>query len=156
MKGIVIYYSYHNNTRNIAKKIAKAKNYDLLELSPVIPFTTDYQKLVSDEERKMDLRETVQINPIEIDFNQYDAIVLGTPVWWYTLTSPMRTFLRSYDLSSIKKIDAFATNGGWVGHTKEEFSEYVKLNSFLDCTFKGNTHDLKISEAKLEQWIRQL
>ena len=41
----------------------------------------------------------------------YDVIVLGTPVWWYTFAPAVKTFLESNDFSQ-KTIFPFATNGG--------------------------------------------
>ena len=51
-KGIIIYYSYGGNTKQIANMIKDQTNFELLELTPKVPYTTNYQQLVDDEEKK--------------------------------------------------------------------------------------------------------
>ena len=39
------------------------------------------------------------IKPINIDLSQYDTIILGTPVWWYTFAPAVKTFIESNNLA---------------------------------------------------------
>lgn len=110
-KMLVVYYSYGGNTEQIVNMIQKQKNCDVLKLEPLVPYTNDYQTLVDEEESKMEQEEVVELKPYEIDLSKYSKIVLGTPVWWYTIAPVIRTFLKQNDLSG-KKIIPFATNGG--------------------------------------------
>jgi multimeric flavodoxin WrbA len=41
----------------------------------------------------------------------YDTVIVGTPVWAGTMSSPVRTFIHAYG-DRIKKIGCFATRGG--------------------------------------------
>ena len=59
---------------------------------------------------------------MDVDLAQFDTIIFGTPVWWYTFAPAMHTFLKNTDLSR-KTIYPFATNGGWIGHTFEDFAK---------------------------------
>ena len=111
MKSIIIYYSYGGNTRIIAEAIHEQKGYDMVEIKPVIPYTNDYQKLVDEEENKMHQEEMVEIEPININLSDYDTIILGTPVWWYTFAPIVHTFLTKYDLTN-KKVMPVITNSG--------------------------------------------
>lgn len=72
----------------------------------------------------------VEIEPINVDLNSYNVIILGTPVWWYTMTPPVRAFLKKYDLSG-KVIIQFATNGGWLGTTLDDIKKYVPNLSLI-------------------------
>ena len=48
MKKIVVYYSYTGNTKKIANMIKEKLNCDCIELTPKIPFSTDYQTVVDE------------------------------------------------------------------------------------------------------------
>lgn len=122
MKTLIVYYSYTNNTEKVAKKIAELKKYDILKLEPLVDYSTDYQKVVDEEEAKMDSEEIVELKPINVDLNQYDRIILGTPVWLYTMAPVVRSFLSSNNLNG-KKVIAFITNGGWLGHTVNDIKK---------------------------------
>lgn len=155
MKSVIVYYSYGGNTRKIAQMIHDKKGYDLVEIKPVVPYTNDYQKLVDEEEGKMHQEEVVEIAPIP-DLSSYDKIILGTPVWWYTITPPIRTFLKEEGLAG-KTIVPFATNGGWIGTTFQDIQKYVPnsvVENPLNIPFNGD--HLALSEEELNNWIEKL
>lgn len=152
MKTLIVYYSYTNNTEKVAKRIAELKKYDILKLEPLVDYSTDYQKVVDEEEAKMDSEEIVELKPINVDLNQYDRIILGTPVWWYTMAPVVRSFLSSNNLNG-KKVIAFITNGGWIGHTVEDIKKYCEVESHINLKFNGD----KIQDEKsLSDWISSL
>ena len=98
----------------------------------------------------------VEIEPIHVDLSNYDTIILGTPVWWYTMTPPIRTFLKKYDLSG-KVIVPFATNGGWLGTTFDDIKKYSP-NSQVEnpISIKFNENDLVTSDVEISAWINSL
>lgn len=156
MRPIIIYYSYGGNTKRIAEDIHEKKGYDMVEIKPVVPYTSDYQKLVDLEESKMTQEELVEIEPINIDLSNYDTIILGTPVWWYTMTPPIRTFLKKYDLSG-KKIVPFATNGGWLGTTFDDIKKYTP-NSEVEkpISIKFNENTLVTNTEEINKWTNEI
>ena len=152
MKTLIVYYSYTNNTEKVAKRIAELKKYDILKLEPLVDYSTDYQKVVDEEEAKMDSEENVELKPINVDLNQYDRIILGTPVWWYTMAPVVRSFLSSNNLNG-KKVIAFITNGGWIGHTVEDIKKYCEIENYINLKFNSD----KIQDEKfLLDWIDNL
>lgn len=152
MKTLIVYYSYTNNTEKVAKRIAELKKYDILKLEPLVDYSTDYQKVVDEEEAKMDSEEIVELKPINVDLNQYDRIILGTPVWWYTMAPVVRSFLSSNNLNG-KKVIAFITNGGWLGHTVEDIKKYCEIENYINLKFNS---DKIQNEKSLSDWINSL
>ena len=152
MKTLIVYYSYTNNTEKVAKRIAELKKYDILKLEPLVDYSTDYQKVVDEEEAKMDSEEIVELKPINVDLNQYDRIILGTPVWWYTMAPVVRSFLSSNNLNG-KKVIAFITNGGWLGQTVNDIKKYCEVESYINLKFNG---DKIQNEKSLSDWINSL
>lgn len=156
MKSIIIYYSYGGNTKRIANMIHEKKGYDMVEIKPVTSYTNNYQKLVDEEENKMHQEEVVEIEPIHVDLSNYDTIILGTPVWWYTMTPPIRAFLKNNDLSG-KVIVPFATNGGWLGRAFDDIKKYAPNSEIVnELSIKFNEDTLAISESELNDWIERL
>ncbi|HJA13286.1 MAG TPA: flavodoxin [Candidatus Mediterraneibacter merdipullorum] len=114
-KKLVAYFSASGVTADVARKIADAAGADLYEIRPAKPYTAadlDWTDKKS--------RSTLEMNDAacrpEIagdvgDMEQYDAIWLGFPIWWYVEPRIIDTFLESYDFSG-KKMIPFATSGG--------------------------------------------
>ena len=153
MKGLIVYYSYTGNTEQIANLIQEQTQYDILVLEPTKPYSDNYQQVVDEEETKIDQNEIITIKNINIDLNKYDKIILGTPVWWYTMAPVVRTFLETYDIKN-KQVSVFVTNGGWIGHTIKDIEHYIKIKQYINIKFNHNTLSTPLS--KIEDWINSL
>lgn len=159
MKTIVIYYRYGKHTKMIAERIKEKIGCEILEIQPKIPYSTDYQTVVDETEDNLESRKTPEIKDIEIDLNEYNKVILGTPVWWYTITPPIRTFLTKYDLSG-KTVIPFATNAGWLGSTFDEIKELCKSKVMNEMSIKFTTdhseNKLVTKEQEIENWINKI
>ena len=158
MKKLVVYHSYTGNTKRIAEMIQKQLNCDILELQPKVPFSTDYQEVVDEYQNNSISIKEVEINDLDLNLEIYDEIIIGTPVWWYTISPVVVTFLKKYDFSG-KKIYPYATNAGWLGHTFIDFKKLCSNSSVEDgmnIVFKSYSDQLVTSEDEIDKWIRNL
>lgn len=156
MKAIVIYYSYSGNTRCVAEKIGKAIGADLVEIRTVKPYTGSYNDVVNQGQREVNSGFLPKIQPIDLDLRQYDTVVLGTPVWWYTFAPAMNSFLHSIDLSG-KAVYPFATNGGWIGHTFKDFKTICKGAKVQDgLNIRFNEDKQLTSDMDIQKWIQPI
>ena len=149
----IVYYSYSNNTKKIVDEIIKSVKADVYEIKPIIPYPDDYELLVKQEEHKQGKEEVVEIEDLKINLKDYDTIILGTPVWWYTMSSPIRSFLKNNDFTG-KTIIPFATNGGWVGTTFEDIKKYAPgatIKNEMNIRFDGGK--LETSLVGITDWI---
>ncbi len=158
MKKIVVYYSYTGNTKKIANMIKEKLNCDILELTPKIPFSTDYQAVVDEYQNNSIQNKSVGINDIKIDLNEYDEIIIGTPVWWYTISPVVVTFLKNFNLDN-KTIIPFATNAGWLGKTFKDIEKLCpnsKIEKEMNIVFESYSDKLKTDEKEIDNWIDKL
>lgn len=158
MKKLVVYFSYTGNTKKIVQMIKEKLDCDILELSPVIPYSSNYQTVVDETKENLQTRETPKINDININLDNYEKIIIGTPVWWYTITPVIRTFLTKYDLSG-KIVYPFATNAGWLGHTFDEIEDLCpnsKIEKGMNIIFESYSSNLKTKEEAINEWINRL
>lgn len=156
MKAIVIYYSYGGNTRRVAEKIGKSIGADLAEIKTVRPYTGSYNDVVDQGQREANSGFLPEIQPMDVDLSQYDTIILGTPVWWYTFAPAMNSFLHSADLSG-KTVYPFATNGGWIGHTFRDFEDAchgASVQAGLNVRFNGDRQ--LTSDVDVQTWIQKI
>lgn len=158
MKKLVVYHSYTGNTKRIAEMIQKQLNCDILELQPKVPFSTDYQEVVDEYQNNSISNKEVEIKDIDLNLEAYDEIIIGTPVWWYTISPVVVTFLKKYDLSG-KKIYPYATNAGWLGHTFVDFKKLCPnsdVQTGMNIVFKSYSDQLVTSEDEIDKWIKDL
>lgn len=80
MKKAIVYYSYSGNTKSIVDMIKEKVDVDIFEIKPKEPYSNDYDEVVDlgqDEVNSNTLREIEDIN---INLDNYDTIILATPV----------------------------------------------------------------------------
>ena len=159
-KKLVVYYSYTGHTKMIAESIQKKTGCDILEIKPVVPYSTDYQTVVDEEQNNESAGKTPQIEKIDKDLSNYEEIIVGSPVWWYTIAPVIRTFLKENDLSG-KIIKPFATNAGWLGQTFKEIERLCpnsKVEKGMNIVFTEDYNDnqLVTSPDEIDNWIESL
>ncbi len=141
MKKLVVYYSFGGNTRTVARKIAKQIDADIAEIRTVKNYPDDYDVLVSLGKKEVESGYVPQLYPLAVNIAEYDTIVLGTPVWWYTFAPAVKSFMKSVDWKG-KTVYPFATNGGWLGHTPSDFKKAIrggKVEQILNVKFNEKT-----------------
>lgn len=157
MKKIIIYYSYTGNTKKVAQYIKNKLHCDLLELEPKIPYSDDYDIVVNQGQDEVNTEYTPLIKDIEINLKDYDEIILGSPIWWYTFAPVVRTFLNDYDLKD-KKIYPFLTNGGYgLGHSIKDMKELTDdaiIMKALDIPFEND--EMQIDESIIDKWLKEM
>lgn len=154
MKPIIIYYSYSGNTRRVAAEIGRVLGADLAELQTAQPYTGSYDDVVDQGQREVNSGFLPQLQPLDADLDQYDTIILGTPVWWYTFAPAINSFLHSADLSG-KTVYPFATNGGWLGHTFQDLARVcsgAKIRQGLNVRFHESRQLTPAGD--IQRWAR--
>ena len=155
MKTLLVYYSYTGNTKIIVDIIKEKVDCDVVELKPKTPFLEeDYQAIVDKYQSNESSKECVEIEDIGVDLSKYDKVIIGTPVWWYTITPVLREFLKNNDLSQ-KQVYAFATNAGWLGRTFKEIESYCNVKKELNVQFAEDyrEHKCLISNDEIDEFI---
>ena len=109
MKTLVIYYSRTGNTKIIAEIIAKNLAADLEEITEIQPKTGIIGWLIAGKDAT--LQKSTPINDLKHQVADYDLVVIGTPVWSWNMSPPVRSFLQKYK-QDLKQVAFFTTMGG--------------------------------------------
>lgn len=157
-KKLVVYFSYTGHTKMITDKIKEKLDCDILKIETVVPYSTDYDTVVNDEQNSERSDFLPEIKDININLDNYDEIILGTPVWWYRPAPAIRSFLTKYDLTG-KTVIPFATNAGWLGKTFIEIKNMCpnsNVKNNMNIVFESYSDNLVTSDKEIEQFIDSL
>ncbi len=90
--------------------------------------------------------KTPPIDPIERKLDEYDLVILGSPVWAQNMASPVRTFIKDY-ASAAKQVATFCTVGGYGGE--------AALKRISDALGTKPIAELLVTEADLksDDWL---
>ena len=114
-KILVVYYSAQSHTEAVAKKIANNLDADIFEIVPKDVYTSDDlnwsndKSRVSREHNNESLRN-VELETTKVDnWNNYDTILIGYPIWWGIAAWPVNTFVKANDFTN-KTVIPFCTS----------------------------------------------
>ena len=155
-KVLVVYFSLSGNTRDIAQRIQAKTNGDIYEIktaqkiknNPMLYFKT-----------KSDLKNGAypELQGDMPDMSGYDIIFVGSPVWWYTVSTPVKAFLSQTDFKS-RKVVPFSTQGSNPGTFHEDFVKMAKnanVTGYLSFNNMGKEYD-KAIDNKISAWLNKL
>lgn len=157
-KSLVVYYSSTGNTKTIAKYIADETGADLFELVPKELYTSDdlnwnnKDSRVCVEHDNPDKRN-VELSSTTVDnWNSYDTVYIGYPIWWGIAAWPVNTFISSNDFTG-KTVIPFCTSAS------SDIGESGKL--LADMAGTGNWQEGKrfssgASKDDVASWIDTL
>ncbi len=152
MKNVlVIFYSRDGRTKKVAEMIAEELSADIEEL-----FDTrkrkgffGYLKAGRDALKK----KLTILKPIKSEIQDYDLVVIGTPVWVGTMTPAARTVLENY---RFKKLAFFAVSGD----KKDQgvFTKMAQSSKNPIATLHFSTKEVKEGKVKpkIKNFIRKL
>ena len=136
-KAIVIYFSAEQGkTRRIAETLAGKLSADLFEITPEIPYSEADLKwtnpLARCNREKLG-RKDVPVRGTVSDWEDYDTVYLGFPIWYYGAPNVVNSFCKAYDWSQ-KRVYIFATSGSsGIGKTAEKLSPCLKGGKIMDA-----------------------
>ncbi|HIR73653.1 MAG TPA: hypothetical protein IAB96_09065 [Candidatus Coprenecus pullicola] len=105
---LVVYFSWSGNTRHVAEYIARQTGGTLFRIEPEKPYPSEYVPCteVAKAEKEQNARPAIR-DRVE-DWDSYDTVFIGCPVWWWTAPMIINTFAESYDFAG-KTVVPFCT-----------------------------------------------
>lgn len=154
MKRILVtYFSASGVTAKVAQELANNIGADTFEIKPKINYTSadlnwmDKKSRTSVEMNDKSSRPEIEKNICNLD--DYDTILIGFPVWWYTAPTIINTFIESLDFTG-KTLIPFCTSGG----TGISGCEKDLKNAYPQYKWQeGKRLSGKESKEEIKKWI---
>ncbi len=145
MATLVTFFSAEGNTAKLAKEFAARIGADVFEIVPKEPYTKadiNYLNPVSRCNREQIGGKDVPVEGVIDNFDKYDTVYIGFPIWYGQAPRVIHTFAQGYDWAG-KTVHAFATSGGsGIGKTAEKLSPSLKNAVSVDAKIVHNQSEL--------------
>ena len=157
-KTLVVYYSASGNTERVAKDIAEAAGADLFEIVPTEDYTSEDQNWtnpdsrVSREHDDESLRD-VPLTTTEVpDWDSYDTVFIGYPIWWGIAAWPVDTFVKNNDFTG-KTVIPFATSSSsGMGQSGSLLADMAGTGEWQE----GQRFSSGVSGDDVQSWVNGL
>lgn len=157
-KTMVVYYSASGNTERVAKDIAEAAGADLFEIVPTEVYTsedlnwTNSDSRVSREHDDESLRDVPLITTEVENWDDYDTVFIGYPIWWGIAAWPVDTFVKNNDFTG-KTVIPFATSSSsGMGQSGSLLADMAGTGEWQE----GQRFSSGVSSDDVQSWVNGL
>lgn len=132
MKKLILFYSYSETTKELAKILDELLDADLKEIEVEVPYSEDNKQFAIEVRHELKENSGREIKQLNINYNDYDSIYLGSPNWGGTLAPAVLTALE--ELKNFKgTVYPFFTHGGkGVQNMQEDTIKKLELADVKD------------------------
>ena len=116
-KILVVYFSATGSTEQAAQTIAEVVGGDLFALAPVESYTDEDLDWTADGSRVNREHDDESLRAVELvstaveNWDEYDTVFIGYPIWWGIAAWPVNGFVTANDFSG-KTVIPFCTSAG--------------------------------------------
>ena len=157
-KILVVYYSAQSHTKLVAEKISKNLNADIFEIVPEEPYTSDDlnwsndNSRVSKEHNDESLRDVKLKNTKVDNWENYDTVLIGYPIWWGIAAWPVDTFVKANNFEGKKVIPFCTSASSGLGQSGSLLEKEANSGNWLD----GHRFSSSTSDSDIKNWTDSL
>ena len=155
---LVVYYSASGNTETAANYIAQATGGDIFEITPAEPYTsddlnwTDENSRVTREHEDESLRD-VELTTTEVEnWDSYDTVFIGYPIWWGIAAWPVDGFVEANDFSGKTVIPFCTSSSSGLGQSGELLAQLAGTGDWQE----GQRFRSSASQEDINEWVDSL
>lgn len=146
------------NTQIVAEMIAEETGGDLFHIQTVTPYPADYDECTEVAKQEQEDNTRPELDAEVQDFDSYDVVYLGYPIWWSDMPMAVYTFLENYDFAG-KTVIPFSTHAGsglagTVDSIKESCSQATVMDGFT-VSGADAQNEQEDTRKQVIEWIQE-
>ena len=157
-KTLVVYYSATGSTQAVAEYIAQSAGGDLFEIQPTEPYTSDdlnwtnSDSRVSREHDNEDERNVELVSTTVDNWDEYDTVFIGYPIWWAIAAWPVDNFIKANDFTGKTVIPFCTSASSGIGDSGKLLEEMAGTGDWQE----GKRFSSNASEEEVQDWVKSL
>ena len=157
-KTLVVYYSASGNTERVAKAAAEAAGADLFEIVPVEPYTSDDLNWTNDNSRVSREHDDESLRNVELvsteveNWDSYDTVLIGYPIWWGIAAWPTDGFVKANDFTGKTVIPFCTAASSGIGQSGKLLADFAGTGDWQE----GQRFASGASDKEVAAWVAGL
>lgn len=157
-KILVAYYSATGSTEKVAQEIARETGADTFVITPVQPYTSDDLNWGNDDSRVSGEHNDESLRDVELtqvtpdNWESYDIVFIGYPIWWYIAAWPVNNFVSGNDFSGKTVIPFCTSASSGIGDSGNLLEEMAGTGNWQE----GHRFSSRASESDINEWVSSL
>ena len=160
-RHLVLYCSRTSNTERVAQQIQATLDCDILKIEPATPYDSDYNAMLKRSQEELAAIRQGNYPPIKTsveNFDKYDIVFIGYPIWYGSMATPMQTFLHEHASKLAgKRIALFATSGSsGIASSVSEAQALCSHATVIGETLLLTSSTLSQMNSRVTAWLEQI
>lgn len=154
-RTLVVYFSATGKTEEAANYIAEATGGDIFEIQPAEPYTDDDLNWTDDNSRVTREHEDESLRDVELvadtadNWDQYDTVFIGYPIWWGIAAWPVDTFVEANDFTGKTVIPFCTSSSSGIGQSGQLLADLAGTGDWQE----GQRFSSGVSQDEVQEWI---
>ena len=155
---LVVYFSATGNTQTAAETIADLTGGDLFPLEPADPYTdedlnwTDENSRVVQEHDNPEARDVALVADTVDNWEAYDTVFIGYPIWWGIAAWPVDTFVAANDFTGKTVIPFCTSSSSGIGESGQLLADLAGTGDWQE----GQRFSSHVDRDAVETWLAGL
>lgn len=152
---LVAYFSATGNTQSVAEKIASHLDADVFELKPVELYSQDDLNYNNGNSRVVREHEDPSLQDIALEqttpenFDQYETVFIGYPIWWGQAAWPVDAFVTDNDFTGKTVIPFCTSASSLIGSSVQNLHALNETGTWLE----GKQFSSSATQSDVDEWI---
>ncbi len=165
-KTLVVYYSYTNNIENVVTELKSQIECDVVEIEPAEK-GLDYaannyaigSALISAIRNNPDDPSSYPaIDPVDVNLDEYDTVIIGAPLWWSQMAAPLQTYLFNNGAKMAGKNIGLivSSHSSGISGVVADAKRLVPEGKFLEPSLWIRSSEVADCNIKITQWLQDI
>ena len=157
-KTLVVYYSASGRTKTVAETIAETAGADMFEIVPDEPYTSEDLDWTNDDSRVSREHDNESLRDVELvkvtpdNWDSYDTILIGYPIWWGLAAWPVDNFVKGNDFSGKTVIPFCTSSSSGLGQSGTLLEQMAGTGTWQE----GQRFSSGASASEVQDWVNSL
>ncbi|MGN0229982.1 MAG: flavodoxin [Muribaculaceae bacterium] len=165
-KTLVVYYSFTNNVHTIVCDLNTQIDADVIRIQPAekgIDYAANNyaagSALISAIRNNPDKASSYPaVDPVEVNMDDYDMVIVAAPLWWSQMAAPLQTFLFQHGKEMkgkhIALIVSSASSG--ISNVVADAKRLIPQGNFLEPNLWIRSSQVSNCHSMTAQWLKEI
>lgn len=165
-KTLIVYYSYTNNVQKIVNELKTQIEADVVEINPAEKgldyaannYAIGSAQIAAIRNNPDDALSYPSIDPVEVNLDEYDTIIVGAPLWWSQMAAPLQTYLfnngSKMEGKNIGLIVSSASSG--ISGVEADAKRLIPDGKFLSPSLWIRSSQIYNAASMISEWLKTI
>lgn len=165
-KTLIVYYSYTNNVEKIVNQLSRQIETDVVKIEPAekgLDYAANNYAIGSAQigaikNNPDDSSSYPAIDPVDVNLDEYDTIIIAAPLWWSQMAAPLQTYLfhngNAMAGKNIGLIVSSASSG--ISGVEADAKRLIPDGHFLSPSLWIRSSQTSNASSMLENWLKEI